>query len=405
LKLAIVSPYPPPKLKHAYISGVASYTKNLAESLKIISQSLEVFVVSNKMANLPEKYVDRGIMVYRTFKTGPFFILRVFKALKKIRPNIIHIQHEYFLYGGLLSAISFPLLPLLSRLISQRVVVTIHGVIPLKLLNDKEFKEENGIEGPSWLLSIGLRLVTKLIALTSHIIIVHESFLKKYLSEDYNIKQEKVIVIPHGIEEVRMIPQEEAKRRLGLRNRIVILYFGYLTGYKGIEILIEAYKHISKRLSKTVLIIAGGKHPRLKHQKWYRQWLKEIVQQAKCIERHLEGQGRILFTGFLSEREISIYYSAADLVVLPYKTRISASGPEALAIAYERPLLITSPYRPYNSRTLADLIMEAIMKEDDYLNRIKKHKRERIWFNIAKKHIKVYTNKCAKSLHIGYASR
>ena len=391
MKLAIVSPYPPLGCKHSYGSGVASYTKNLAESLKMISQSLDVYVISDRRPGLPARYVDQEIKVYRTFNTDPFCILKVFRELKKIRPDVIHIQHEYFLYGDILSAILFPLLPLFSRLFSRRTVVTIHGVIPLNLLEDVEFKKENEIKGPSWLLKIGLLLVTRLIALISHIVIVHEEFLKKYLNEDYNINEEKIVVIPHGVEEADVMSQAEAKKRLGLKNRTVILYFGYLTGYKGIETLIEAYKYVSKQLSRTILIIAGGKHPRLKNRKWYEHWLEKLVQKAKCIERDLK-DGEILFTEFISEREICMYYSAADLVVLPYNARISASGPEALAIAYERPLLITSPYRPYNSGTLGDMMLEVIMKKDDYLKRTKKHKRERIWLNIAKEHIKVYTN-------------
>jgi len=402
LKLAIVSLYPP-KGKHSNVGGVASYTKNLAESLKVISQSLDVFIICDRRPDLPARHVDQGIKVYRTFNTFPFYIFKIFRELKKIRPDVIHIQHEYFLYGGMLSAILFPLLPLFSRLISRRTVVTIHGVIPLNLLEDVEFKKENGIKGPPWLLKIGLWLVTRLIALASHVVIVHEEFLKKYLNKDYNINKEKIIVIPHGVEEVKVISQAESKRRLGLKDRAVVLYFGYLTGYKGIKTLIEAYKHVSKQLSGTTLIIAGGKHPRLKNQRWYRQWLEKLVQKAHAIEYDLEGRGKILFTDFVPEKEICIYYSAADLVVLPYNARISASGPESLAIAYGRPLLITNPYRSYNSETLAHMIVKGIVKKDDYLKRTKKHKRERNWLNIAKKHMEVYINKRAVSFHVDCA--
>ena len=185
LRVAMVAPYPPPRSRHVYGSGVASYTKNLVEALRNIDpKSIEVHVVADYREGLPRLYIDNNIAVHRVYNRGPLYVFQVFRELCRIKPNITHIQHEYFLYGGLLTAALFPLLVALSRLISSKVVVTIHGVIPLKLLNDDEFRKENGIHGSALILKLGLLLVTKLIALFSSKVIVHEPFLKEYLVRD-----------------------------------------------------------------------------------------------------------------------------------------------------------------------------------------------------------------------------
>jgi glycosyltransferase involved in cell wall biosynthesis len=52
---------------------------------------------------------------------------------------------------------------------------------------------------------------------------------------------------------------------------------------------------------------------------------------------------QIIFTGFLPEYEVPVYFSAADLVVLPYNTpELFASGPLMLAIGYEKPIAVSN---------------------------------------------------------------
>ena len=338
---------------------------------------------------LPRLYIDNNIVVHRVYNRGPLYVFQVFRELCRIKPNITHIQHEYFLYGGLLTAALFPLLVALSRVISSKVVVTIHGVIPLKLLNDDEFRKENGIHGSALILKLGLLLVTKLIALFSNKVIVHEPFLKEYLVRDYKEDPRKIVVIPHGVEDLRPLPKDEAKKRLGLEGRIVLLYFGYLTGYKGLKELLDAYRDVTKKIPNTVLVIAGGPHPRLIREKWYRDWIRELVKKALTIQREIKDRGRIVFTGYVSEDRIPLYFSAADIVVLPYKARIAASGPEALAIAFGRCYVIKSVGRK-NTYTLSSSITNALLSIEACRNRSVNLKILRAWSNVARQHLRIY---------------
>ena len=286
----------------------------------------------------------------------------------------------------------FPLLLILLKLINKKVIVTLHGVIPLNLLDDHNFKKENGIRGFSWALKLGLLLITKLIVILSNIVVVHEHFLKEYLVKYYKTNPIKIKVIPHGVDESETISQIEAKQKLGLKGKTVLLYFGYLTGYKGLDILLESYKHVSKKMPNSVLIIAGGLHPRLVHERWYRFWISKIISKINEIQS-VTRKRTVYVTGYVPEDQIPLYFSAADIVVLPYKHRISASGPESLAISFGKPYFISGPedsqIEPGN---LARFLIEILTnnKKIKSKNKIEELKNMRKWNRIARLYLWIY---------------
>jgi glycosyltransferase involved in cell wall biosynthesis len=392
IDLVFVSPYPPPNQKHSYESGVASYTKNLSQAIRCNS-NLKVCVIADKRKNLPDLYDDNGIIVYRVFERNLRYAFNIFGAIKVLNPKIIHFQHEYFLYGGPFSAVEFPLAILLSRMLSRYVLVTLHGVIPLKLLDDKNFRQENGITGFPILLKIALLIVTKLIASLAHIVILHEDFLKEFLVNDYHVPSSKIVVVPHGIEKMNQMNQDEAKKKLGFNNdETVILYFGYLTGYKGVDVLLEAYRKSCSFLANSVLIIAGGEHPRLKRYAWYRNWIMQLVQTANEIAKEYPRNARIIFTGFLREDQIPLYFSAADLVVLPYKARFAASGPESIALAFRKKVIISTPNWIPSADELAITIARELTELKESKENSKLFTNNRSWSNIAREYLKVYNS-------------
>ena len=70
---------------------------------------MEVHVVSDRRDDLPRLYMDNNIIVHRIYDRRPIYVLQVFRELCEIKPKVTHIQHEYFLYGGLITAVLFPL--------------------------------------------------------------------------------------------------------------------------------------------------------------------------------------------------------------------------------------------------------------------------------------------------------
>lgn len=314
--------------------GVSSYTRNLVQALK--EHGVNVIIFSNKSKNEKLKQSCEG--VYPVWDKGILYPFQIFKAMVANQDaNIVHIQHEFFLYGGVFSAFFFPVLLFLVRLLNKPVVVTMHGVIPLFELNER-FKKENWLSGPLFLLKFSLILITKMIVFFSDALIVHGKFFAEVLYNDYKCPKKKIHVIPHGIEEIKtMISQNEAKRRLGLENKNVILFFGYITGYKGIETLIEAFGQLTKKYQDWILIIGGGEHPRLRLNPKYKEYLAKLKQMA-----HLLLPEKCVFTGFIPDEELILYLSAADMIVFPYTVGMSNSGPLMLSMSYGKPIIASN---------------------------------------------------------------
>lgn len=313
--------------------GVSSYTKNLVQSLRELGVDITVF--SNKPENGRQKQSDEGVCAIwnRGSIRYPFQIFKMLASNASV--DVVHVQHEFFLCGGMFSAIIFPVLLVLTRLLVKPVIVTIHGVIPLSELNER-FKEENELNGPLLLLKFGLIILTKAIVFLSDAVIVHEGFFAERLEKDYRCPQRKIYVISHGVEEIEnKILQDEAKDKLGLNNKTVILFFGYITKYKGIETLIDSFGYVARQREDLVLIIGGGEHPRHRNNSHYCDYLLELRHRASSMAP----PQKILFTGFIPNEELPLYFSAADLVIFPYTTSISSSGPLSLAASYGKTVI------------------------------------------------------------------
>jgi glycosyltransferase involved in cell wall biosynthesis len=394
MKLAMVSIYPPPKSKHSRLGGVASYTHNLVNSMP--KNSIETVVFSNKLPDIESNYEDNGITIKRCWDKGIKYPFQIFLNIFSSKVDVIHLQHEFFLYGNGISPGLFPLLQLLLKLLNKPIIVTIHGVIPLSKLNE-EFIEENKLNGNPFILKAGLYSLVKLIIKLSTCTIVHENKLKEILQDEYKCNSSKIQVIPHGIEEREdSFESVRAKWRLAFQDKKVVLFFGYLTGYKGIELLIEAFDHLDDK--DAVLIIAGGEHPRLKEDESYRKYIASLKKKAIDTGRN------IIFTGFVPEEKIAIYFSAADVVVCPYTVFMSSSGPLSLSLAYAKPFLVSESYKgvieleelifrndPRDLAEKIDLIINTKSSiKENALNYSMNMRKERLWNTIANKTYEVY---------------
>jgi glycosyltransferase involved in cell wall biosynthesis len=350
MKVGMVSIHPPPESKHARVGGVASYTKNLVVSLL---KNCEVAVFADRTSHMNNE-CHQGAMVYGCWNKGTLYPFQVFKRLLSNEIDVVHVQHEIYLYGGLGSAILFPLLLFFIRLLRKPAVTTLHGVIPLSKV-DRRFLRENWTGRSPLIMRTGLILLVRMIAFLSTAIIVHEEKFKEVLVSEYKCPAHKLWVIHHGIEKRNdLVERDQAKQILGLEGKNVILFFGYITGYKNIELLIESANFL--KTPDWVIVIAGGSHPRLSSDPNYRRYLSDLREKASAIFRD-----RILLRGFIAEEEVPLYFSAADLVVFPYRIDISSSGPMCVAVSYKTPFLISSSFK--QTVRIDELIFEADPQE------------------------------------------
>lgn len=121
------------------------------------------------------------------------------------------------------------------------------------------------------------------------------------------------------------IDKEEAKSRLGLSGN-TLLFFGLIRRYKGLPRLLEAMPRILQSLDCTLLVVGEfyeGKDHCLK-------LISNLgfASHVRVIDR------------FVPDDEVSLYFSAADLVVLPYESA-TQSAIVPIAYAFERPIVAT----------------------------------------------------------------
>lgn len=119
----------------------------------------------------------------------------------------------------------------------------------------------------------------------------------------------------------------EAKEQLGIAGKRMLLFFGYIRPYKGLSLLIEAFAKLVQKHPDTVLFIVGEcyENPARYHQ---------------LISAHGLDQQVRWINHYVANEEVPLYYSAADIVVLPYRSA-TQSGVQRIAFAFDKPVVVT----------------------------------------------------------------
>jgi glycosyltransferase involved in cell wall biosynthesis len=97
---------------------------------------------------------------------------------------------------------------------------------------------------------------------------------------------------------------------------------------KGLDVLLKAFQDIVLEFPEIILLVAG------------KPWHDKFDEYQYLIDEYNLTNNVILHTKFISENQVSLYYSSCDLVVLPY-TKIYQSGVLMMALSYERPVLVS----------------------------------------------------------------
>ena len=123
------------------------------------------------------------------------------------------------------------------------------------------------------------------------------------------------------------VSKEESKKKLNLHDNKLILFFGFIIDYKGLEVLLEAISIIKNKLD-VKLIIAG-------------EFYSNKEKYFNLIDK-LELKNNIhLFTDFIPTSEVKYYFSACDVVILPYKDA-TQSGIVQIAMNFRKPIIATN---------------------------------------------------------------
>jgi glycosyltransferase involved in cell wall biosynthesis len=226
----------------------------------------------------------------------------------RVRADVIHAQHW-----------SLPLVPVywtvlaLAKRRGARVVLTIHNTAPHA--NSRAFVP-------------ALRALCRL----ADCCILHSEHCRRQAVEQLGVPPQKARLIRPGVGPAPPgagADKAAARRRLGLpADAPVVLCFGAIRPYKGVDVLLRAFARALDAMSEARLVIAG------------KPWVDWRTYQGLIDELGIGGRVHA-FPRFIPQAEVPGFFAAADVVALPYTRFDSQSGVGMEALGYGKPLIVT----------------------------------------------------------------
>ena len=204
---------------------------------------------------------------------------------------------------------------------------SISKLISRKYKNKILFITENVVSHESrWfekaLTKIGLNNADFFLALSN----VVENDLKKYFPARKIFRSELPVYNCYDMHQ--KFDDNATRKELGIeQNEQVLLFFGYIRKYKGLNVLIDAMPEILKSLPRVKLLIVGEFYD---DEENYRKQVAELKLNDKVI----------FVSRFVQNEEVEKFYTVSDLVVMPYLSA-TQSGVLNVAYGFEKPVIVT----------------------------------------------------------------
>lgn len=193
-----------------------------------------------------------------------------------------------------------------AKLLGFRIIWTVHNIVPHEqlTLDDKAIS----------------RFLSRIASAT----IAHSRETISQM-ESIGLSTKNVHIIPIGSyigSYPDTISRDDARKRLGIADdEFVVLFLGIIRAYKGVPDLLDAMSHATQ--PRVRLVIAGAcDDPALRRQ----------------ITDYQTKHAALFHDGFVDDEELQIYFRAADVTCLPFKT-ITTSGSALLALSFATPVI------------------------------------------------------------------
>src|SRR6185369_13526526 len=235
--------------------GIATFTTDLQRAISTSRPNLATCIVA--MTDHGQAYDYPESVAFQVNADAVDDYVRAAEFLNAGRFDVVCLQHEFGIFGGEAGA---HILTLLSRL-TMPVVTTLHTVLA----------------SPT---AVQHAVMQRIVQASSKVVVMANKGCE-LLRSGYQVADDKIEVIAHGIPDVAFAGPDAAKARLGFRGMSVILTFGLLSPNKGIEVMIDAMPSILKRCPDAVYVVLGATHPNLVRDQGeaYRDSLKARARQ------------------------------------------------------------------------------------------------------------------------------
>lgn len=363
-KIVLVGPVYP------YKGGISHYTGLMCAALR---KENDVYMMSYKLQYprflFKKEQKDFGDSNFRIDNTdyaintvNPFNWISVARKIRRMKPDMVVIQwwHPYF------APCYFVLTRLLGRI---KTLFVCHNVFP-----HERFPLD--------------RFLTKIVLRKGNCFVVHstqdESDLKSIKPEAC---YKKTVLPTYNAFRIKGMSKQEARSLLKLsEEEKILLFFGFIREYKGLEYLLRAMAEVVKRLDSVRLLVVGD-FPGNKEK--YLKLIEELGI-ASIVD---------VYSDYIPDKEVEKFFVASDLVTLPY---VSATQSAVVQVAYgfEKPVIVTKVgglpevvkdgktgyvVEPRNSGELAEKIIQFFKegKQKEFYNAICAETKRYSWERMA----------------------
>jgi glycosyltransferase involved in cell wall biosynthesis len=294
--------------------GIATFTADLATSILDNDPNIDCGIVA--MNDRPEGYDYPDAVKFQIGQDQLNEYRHASDFLNLRNPGAICLQHEYGIFGGQRGSFVLEL----ARNIKSPLFTTLHTVLREPSAEEK-------------------KIIIQLSDLSASLVVMSEH-AADFLRDIYQVPEQKIALIHHGIPDVPFLEPDPCKTKLGAGDKTVILTFGLLSPGKGIEFMIDALPDIVSLHPDVLYYVVGATHPHCKAETGenYRLSLHHRATELGV------GDNVVFHDRFLERDELIEIIRAADIYVTPYLNEAQVvSGTLAYAVGAGK-AVVSTPY-------------------------------------------------------------
>lgn len=307
-KVVIIGP------AHPLRGGLASFDERLARAFQQEGHDTSIYTFSLQYPGFlfpgttqySSEPAPKDLKIHVTINSiNPFNWIRVGQNLKKQKPDIVIVRYWLPFMGPCLGTI----LRYIKKNKHTRIIAITDNIIP----HEKRF-------GDYWFTKYFLNPVDACITMSEQVMDDLRTFTQK-----------PAIQVVHPLYDNfgNSVEKSAARIKIGLpENQKIILFFGFIRHYKGLDLLLEAMHILKEKKTDIKLLIAGEYY---EDSKRYTDLIQHFNLQNLIYEH----------THFINDSEVKYYLSAVDFVIQPYRNA-TQSGVTPLAYHFEKPMLVTN---------------------------------------------------------------
>jgi glycosyltransferase involved in cell wall biosynthesis len=297
-----------------YRGGLAAYNERLAKAFIEAGHSVEIYTFTLQYpsflfpgtSQFSEGAAPIDLVIHRKVNSiNPFNWIKVGYELYKKSPDILLIKFWLPFMAPCFGTIAH----IAKRNKNTKIISILDNVIPHeKRIGDMQF------------IQYFVRAVDACIAMSDSVLMDWKKFNTT----------KPALLRPHPIYDNfgLAISKSEARGILKLKtDDKIVLFFGFIRDYKGLDLLIEAMADNRIRALDIKCLVAG-------------EFYTDAAPYHELIKKNDVENSILLHTDFIPDEAVKNYFCAADLIVQPYK-HATQSGVTQIGYHFEKPMLVT----------------------------------------------------------------